>query len=194
MNQWPRVFSTSGHAVRFADGLLDDVRIQSSMRLYAMMRRSASRGRSFTMQDFLDQAHTISVELAKVPGPPGMIYRYVFGHGMQHAIELSDQAAHAAWSGPGNGCAAKCKTIAQCRQLAMLVLKDVRGRALWRRKLPAKEMARQMRITRAQFYEQWGDERREITEVYLQWIQSAERALYPVLEQLGIVKQIDKAL
>lgn len=187
--QWPLLFSSASDAVRFADGLLNRPRIESQVaQIMRDQQQRVIRSKSeFTRIDYEDQARTISIELEKCQAPQRIIYRHIHGY-LRRALEVADQAAHMVWAGPGNGCAAKRKTIAMCRAIAILLLEDLKRRLRYNTRLTKTQIARELRMPRQQLYEQWDCEMVSIVSIYHEWLKICDLELTGRLEQLNMMK------
>ena len=177
----PITFKSVAEAVQFADGLLDG----ESDKYRTVFGKSKPGRVSFA--ELKELAQTISVELAKVNTTAGRLYRYIHGRNTQ-VLELQSQLARAAWRGPGNGPVASRKTIAQARDLALLVLADARLRARGSKGVAFIDFKIGMKCDNdKQFFRQWGDERQRMRDEIKRLTVQAEDALAPGLERVGVL-------
>ena len=184
---WPLHFKSAWSAIRWADGYLNRPKVHSALRGLVLKTPGVVHASGeWTAEDYESLAHRISATLAEFASVQASCYRHVWGYNT-HTMDIIDTAAHEVWQGPGSGCVAKLKTIAQCRSLASLVLEDVKRRERYSTKVPAKYMARVMRMPRQRWYEQWGDERAALTALYFEWLKNIDRRFAAKLQMMKIL-------
>ena len=183
LEQPPITFKSAAEAVQFADGLLHG----DADKHKTIFRDMRKRRGNVSYSDLKDLAHSISIELAKINTTAGRLYRHIHGRNTQ-VLELQSQLARAAWHGPGDGPVASRKTIAQARDLALLVLADARLRARGGKGVAFIDFKIGMRCDNdKQFFRQWGDERQRMRDEINRLMTQAEDALWPELERIGVL-------
>lgn len=185
--QWPRVFKDASSAVSFADALLNDPGLQSQMsKILKNQVHQNKKNPGGCMDGYQELAETITVELSRCKKPAANFYRYVYGQ-YTMPLQLADNLAHKAWKGPGEGKVAEKKTIAQCRNLALLLMEKSRQRARYNKRLSMTAIAQSMKIKRQQLYEQWIEEISAIEEEIKRNLDITDHALSSKLEELEII-------
>jgi len=187
--EWPRVFKEASQAVTFADALLNDPGLGSQLEFKKMAsghNHATNPEKYATTQDL---AETITVELSRCKKPASNLYRYVYGkyRDYEQILGMADKLAHNVWTGPGAGKAAEKKTIAQCRDLALLLMEKTRQRERFNKRLTMTSIAKEMKISRQQLYEQWIEEISGIEAGIKQNLDITDHALSQRLEMLQII-------
>lgn len=130
-------------------------------------------------------ARTISLELGRVRQPAAGVYRYVHGRTKQ-VMDSADYLAHMAWNGPGDGPHTERKTIAVCRDIAILLLESKRRTERLGRGLSMEIIADQLGINRRRLYDVWMLEVSAIREEIDRLLIKANAELDAQLGALGV--------
>lgn len=178
----PALFDSISDAVRWADNFLSRPNFKSQigeiMKGKVQQNRLGRRSEVFAQ----DVAIKISTALAAVPAPEGPTYRIIHGQGHSHRMEVADRLAHMVWDGPQGG-----KTIAEMRDVALLIVERVKRWERSGRKLTYAAIADELGMSRKTYYQKYAKHAQEMTDILYRWISKAEFGVWPSLHDAKIV-------